>query len=105
MASSEPLDLLVIGAGPHALSLLTRLIDDDPDLLTEKERMHVVKKAGSRGKTHKAVVLCIGPLPSQQATSMPLEISLGNLGSQRMSVVLCFGEPRSTTCNRTTPKN
>ena len=33
------LDLVVIGAGPHALSLLTRLVDDDPDLLTEEQRV------------------------------------------------------------------
>ena len=36
--ASPDLDLLVIGAGPHALSLLTRLVDDDPDLLTESQR-------------------------------------------------------------------
>ena len=29
------LDLVVIGAGPHALSLLTRLIDDEPDLMPD----------------------------------------------------------------------
>ena len=34
-SDAEPLDLCVIGAGPHALSLLTRLVDDEPDLLTE----------------------------------------------------------------------
>ena len=51
----ELLDLVVIGAGPHALSLLTRLVDDSPDLLTEQERVHVVKKAGSRARTHKDV--------------------------------------------------
>lgn len=39
------LDLLVIGAGPHALSLLTRLIDDDPDLMTESQRSHCMSKA------------------------------------------------------------
>ncbi|CAD7969392.1 unnamed protein product [Amoebophrya sp. A25] len=39
------LELLVIGAGPHALSLLTRLIDDDPDLLTEMERSYMMRRA------------------------------------------------------------
>ena len=33
----KELDLLVIGAGPHALSLITRLVDDDPDLMSEEE--------------------------------------------------------------------
>jgi hypothetical protein len=33
------LDLLVVGAGPHSLSLVTRLVDDTPDLLTEHERV------------------------------------------------------------------
>jgi hypothetical protein len=49
------LDLVVIGAGPHALSLVTRLIDDDPDLLTERDRVRIAHKAGSRGRTHSAV--------------------------------------------------
>ena len=49
------LDLAVIGAGPHALSLLTRLVDNEPDLLTERERVRVASKAGSRGKSHAAV--------------------------------------------------
>ena len=39
------LDLLVVGAGPHALSLLTRLVDDEPDLLTESQRSHAMSKA------------------------------------------------------------
>ena len=52
---SELLDLLVIGAGPHALSLLTRLITDDPDLLTERERVHIMHKAGSRARSHDEV--------------------------------------------------
>jgi hypothetical protein len=43
--NSVILDLLVIGAGPHALSLLTRLIDDDPDLMTESQRSHRMSKA------------------------------------------------------------
>ena len=46
------LDLVVIGAGPHALSLLARLIDDEPDLLTERERVTVAKKAGTKGRSH-----------------------------------------------------
>ena len=49
------LDLLVIGAGPHALSLVCRLIDDDPDLLTERERVRIMQKAGSRSRSHAAV--------------------------------------------------
>ncbi len=49
------LDLCVIGAGPHALSLLTRLVDDEPDLLTEAERTRIMHKAGSRGRSHAAV--------------------------------------------------
>ena len=35
---AAPLDLVVVGAGPHSLSLLTRLADDEPDLMTEAER-------------------------------------------------------------------
>eukprot|EP00606_Chrysophyceae_sp_TOSAG23-5_P000969 GSChrysophyteH2.ASY1.ANO1.1359.1 assembled CDS len=42
--SGPDLDLLVIGAGPHALSLLTRLVDDEPDILTEKERSFIMSK-------------------------------------------------------------
>ena len=49
------LDLVVIGAGPHALSLLCRLIDSAPDLLTEQERTHLVQKAGTRARSHKEV--------------------------------------------------
>ena len=41
----DPLQLLVIGAGPHALSLLTRLLDDEPDLMTELERSYVMRRA------------------------------------------------------------
>ena len=44
-AADTPLDLLVIGAGPHSLSLLSRLIDDEPDLLTESERAKIMKKS------------------------------------------------------------
>ena len=59
-SSQEPppptrVDLLVIGAGPHALSLLTRLIDDEPDLLTEKERTNIARGAGRRGRPHAAI--------------------------------------------------
>uniref|UniRef100_A0A0G4HAD6 Uncharacterized protein n=1 Tax=Chromera velia CCMP2878 TaxID=1169474 RepID=A0A0G4HAD6_9ALVE len=46
--AQEPLDLLVIGAGPHALSLLTRLIDDEPDLMSEAERIHLMQRARAR---------------------------------------------------------
>ena len=55
-ASDVPeLDLLIIGAGPHALSLLCRLVDDDPDLLSEKERTRIMHKAGTRARPHKTV--------------------------------------------------
>ncbi len=40
--SCSMLDLLVVGAGPHALSLVTRLVDDTPDLLTEDERVRMM---------------------------------------------------------------
>lgn len=50
------LDLLVIGAGPHALSMLTRLVDDDPDLLTEFERAKMTVNEGSRLSRDKKVV-------------------------------------------------
>lgn len=50
----DELDLLVIGAGPHALSLLTRLTDDSPDLLTESERTLTMSKA--KNAKSKAVV-------------------------------------------------
>eukprot|EP00400_MALV-I_sp_L67-5_P000921 gene921-1130_t len=50
----NPLELLVIGAGPHALSLLTRLIDDEPDLMTEFERGYILQKA-SRLRPHSEV--------------------------------------------------
>ncbi|GMI18314.1 hypothetical protein TrLO_g6176 [Triparma laevis f. longispina] len=43
--SPEILDLLIIGAGPHSLSLLSRLVDPTPDLLTESERSHIMKKS------------------------------------------------------------
>ena len=48
---AAPGRLAVIGAGPHALSLLCRCIDDEPDLLTEEQRVHVATKAGRRGRT------------------------------------------------------
>ena len=43
-------DVVVIGAGPHALSLVCRLVDDEPDLLDEAARSHIMSKAGSRGR-------------------------------------------------------
>ena len=49
------LDVLVIGAGPHALSLLCRLIDDEPDLMTEDQRTHMMAKAGTRARAPAAV--------------------------------------------------
>ena len=51
----EDLDLLVIGAGPHALSMLTRMIADEPDLLAERERVWLMHKAGTRARSHAAV--------------------------------------------------
>ena len=42
--------LVVIGAGPHALSLLCRLIEDEPDLFTEAERTQMTVKAGTGAK-------------------------------------------------------
>jgi hypothetical protein len=54
-SSDGLLELVVIGAGPHALSLLTRLVDDEPDMLTERERVRIMQKAGSRGRSHTAV--------------------------------------------------
>ena len=55
MTEPAELDLLVIGAGPHALSLLTRMIADEPDLLTERERVWLMHKAGTRARSHAAV--------------------------------------------------
>ena len=37
------------------LSLLCRLVDDEPDLLSERERTRVMHKAGSRARPHKEV--------------------------------------------------
>jgi hypothetical protein len=34
----EILELMVIGAGPHGLTLLLRLLEEDPDLLSEVSR-------------------------------------------------------------------
>ena len=50
----QDLDLLVIGAGPHALSLLTRLVDPEPDLLTERQRNFTMIRA--KNARSKAVV-------------------------------------------------
>ena len=38
-------DLVVIGAGPHSLTLLCRLVDDEPDLMTEAARIHIMQKS------------------------------------------------------------
>lgn len=48
-------DVVVIGAGPHALSLVCRLVDDEPDLLDEAARSHIMSKAGSRARPHTEV--------------------------------------------------
>lgn len=37
-------ELVVIGAGPHSLSLVLRLLEPDPDLLSEKERHQNAEK-------------------------------------------------------------
>jgi len=50
--SSDPLQLAVIGSGPHAMSLLCRIIDDSPDLLDEGERSRIASKAGTRAAPH-----------------------------------------------------
>lgn len=50
-----PLRVAVIGSGPHAMSLLSRIVDDSPDLLDEGERSHIAAKAGSRALPHAAV--------------------------------------------------
>jgi len=33
-------ELLIVGAGPHALALMLRLLEPDPDLLSDRERHH-----------------------------------------------------------------
>lgn len=48
------LDLVVVGAGPHALSLLGRLVDDDPDLMTERERQSIMNWA-KKSRSHAVV--------------------------------------------------
>jgi hypothetical protein len=45
--NSEIKELLVIGAGPHALSLLLRLLEPDADLLSDKDR-HIQAEFRSR---------------------------------------------------------
>ena len=52
--SHEPLELVVIGAGPHALSLCARLVDDEPDLITECERAWMMRRA-KRMRPHSEV--------------------------------------------------
>lgn len=37
-ASDDAAELVIIGAGPHGLTLLLRLLEDDPDLLDEGHR-------------------------------------------------------------------
>ncbi|EOD12148.1 hypothetical protein EMIHUDRAFT_213942 [Emiliania huxleyi CCMP1516] len=54
-AAEESLRVAVIGSGPHALSLLCRVVDDDADLLDEAERTRVAAKAGSRARSHAEV--------------------------------------------------
>ena len=45
----------MIGAGPHALSLLARIIDDAPDLLDEAERAYIAGRAGTHASPHSQV--------------------------------------------------
>ena len=51
-SEDELLDLVVIGAGPHALSLVCRLVDDEPDLLPEIERQRMMTKTSERLNGH-----------------------------------------------------
>ena len=51
----QQLDLVIVGAGPHALSLLCRLIDTEPDLLSEEQRTLIMAKAGTRARAPAAV--------------------------------------------------
>lgn len=51
----ELLDLVVIGAGPHALSLLGRLATSKPDLLSEAERVQIMRRHGARSRPYSAV--------------------------------------------------
>ena len=51
----KELDLLVIGAGPHALSLITRLVDDDPDLMSEKQRGRIMEDGARRARNRRTV--------------------------------------------------
>ena len=51
-ANAAKLRLAVIGAGPHALSLLCRFIGPEPDLMTEEQRVHMMAKAGTRARPH-----------------------------------------------------
>ena len=55
MADDEVLRLAIVGAGPHALSLLCRLIEDEPDLLDEGTRAKMAAKAGSKARPHTRV--------------------------------------------------
>ena len=55
ISSKKDLDLLVIGAGPHALSLITRLVDDEPDLMTERQRGRVMEDGARRARNRKTV--------------------------------------------------
>lgn len=53
--AEEVLDLVVIGAGPHALSLLGRLATSKPDLLSEAERVQIMRRHGARSRPYAAV--------------------------------------------------
>lgn len=37
--NDEVKELVIIGAGPHGLTLLLRLLDEEPDLLDEGKRV------------------------------------------------------------------
>ena len=55
-------ELVVIGAGPHGLSLLLRLLEPDPDFLSDKER-HLRSKYPQRMRPHRDVISHVKKLP------------------------------------------
>lgn len=50
--ASDVKELLIIGAGPHSLTLLLRLLEPDPDLLSDKERHRRAIKNSQRRNIH-----------------------------------------------------
>ena len=45
-SSTSVKELLIVGAGPHALTLLLRLLEADPDFLSEDKRHRLAESAG-----------------------------------------------------------